>query len=84
MQLTYAADMETQTARLRTAGASQLAAQQRAMQHSNNQVVEELRQVRQAIQEQEYNRLNEQGNLVRRIEADGQRQDKFNKRYRLK
>jgi hypothetical protein len=76
--------METQTTRLRTAGASQQAAQQAALLRSNDQVVQKLEQVRRAIQEQEYNRLNEQGDLVRRIEAEGRRRDAYAQRYRLK
>jgi hypothetical protein len=47
-------------------------------------VVQKLEQVRRAIQEQEYNRLNEQGDLVRRIEAEGRRRDAYAQRYRLK
>jgi TP901 family phage tail tape measure protein len=84
VQRTHAADMETQTTRLRTAGASQQAAQQAALLRSNDQVVQKLEQVRRAIQEQEYNRLNEQGDLVRRIEAEGRRRDAYAQRYRLK
>jgi hypothetical protein len=38
--------------------------------------------VRRAIQEQEYYRLNEQDDLVRRQQVDQQRRDHLNKRYR--
>ena len=51
---------------------------------ATNGVVQKLEQVRRAIQAQEYNPLNEQDDLVRRIEAEGRRRDSFTRRYRLK
>jgi hypothetical protein len=42
----------------------------------------EMRQVRRAIQEQEYYRLNEQDDMVRRSYREQGYQDRINKRYR--
>jgi hypothetical protein len=66
VQRTQATDMELQTTRLRTAGAS--------LQRPGGTEIGAGR----AIQEQEYNRLNEQGDLVRRIESEGRRRDDLN------
>jgi TP901 family phage tail tape measure protein len=75
-------DLETQTTRLRGGAAAQQAAERAAMLQANQPVLEELRQVRRAIQEQEYYRLNEQDDMVRRSEVEGRRQDKLEKRYK--
>ena len=74
------ADMERQTVRLRSGAVQQQAAEARAVRQSNNEVLAELREVRRAIKEQEYYRLNEHGDLVRSRKVEDSRQDSLNKR----
>lgn len=82
VQRTHQADLETQTARLRGVAAAEQATQRQMLLQSNSQVVHELQQVRRAIKEQEYYRLNEQDDMVRRVEADGRRREKLERRYK--
>jgi len=82
VQRAHQTDLETQTTKLRNSAAAEQLAQRTALLQSNNQVVHELQQVRRAIKEQEYYRLNEQDDVVRRVEADCKRRDKLEKRYK--
>lgn len=80
MQKTQQLDLETQTNKLRVLSTGNPyateAAQARAAQARDTD------RIVQAIKEQEYYRLNEQDDMVRRVEADGNRRDKLEKRYR--
>ncbi|NML67586.1 phage tail tape measure protein [Hymenobacter sp. RP-2-7] len=79
---TQQTDLQRTTERIQRGAAQQQAAALLMQRADTNALLIELQQVRRAIQEQEYNRLNEQGDLVRRIEADRQRRDIINKRHR--
>lgn len=75
-------DVETQTSRLRVLStgnpyAAEAAQARAAQSRGTDRIVR-------AIKEQEYYRLNEQDDMVRRVEADGKRQDKLDKRYKPK
>ncbi|TPG66049.1 phage tail tape measure protein [Hymenobacter nivis] len=75
-------DQERQTQQLRTGAQARQAAERAAAQQSNQEVVKELRAVRRAIHEQEYQRLNEQDDLVRRRHREQGWQDMVNRRYK--
>jgi TP901 family phage tail tape measure protein len=75
-------DLETQTTRLRSGAAEQQAAERAAMLQATQPLLDKMEQVRRAIQEQEYYRLNEQDDMVRRSEVEGRRRDKLEKRYK--
>jgi TP901 family phage tail tape measure protein len=82
VQRQYNNDLEQQTVRLRVSAAQREQAQQRAVQQSNAHVVQELQGVRKAIQEQEYYRLNEQDDLVRRSHRANGWRDTVHQRYK--
>jgi hypothetical protein len=84
VQRQYQRDLDTQTSQLRTGALQREQAQQRAAQQSNDQVLAELRQVRKAIKEQEYYRLNENDDLVRRSHQENGWRDMVNRRYKRK
>jgi|GEM_PF-3900223 len=75
-------DQEVQTQRLRDTAAAHEMALRTASHRETERVVQELQQVRRAVQEQEYNRLNEQEDLVRRMESENRRRDSLNRKYR--
>lgn len=80
MQKAHSSDLETQTTKLRVLSTGNPyateAAQARAAQARDTD------RIVRAIQQQEYYRLNEQDDMVRRVEADGKRRDKLEKRYK--
>lgn len=82
MQRAYATDMVVQTERLRTSAATHEAATRAANRQSDERVIQALKKVERAIYEQEYQRLNENDDLVRRVHKENSYQDMINKRYK--
>jgi len=80
VQRAHQADLEIQTTKLRVLSTGNPyaaeAAQARAAQ------ARDIDRIVRAIKEQEYYRLNEQDDVVRRVEAEGKRRDKLEKRYK--
>ncbi|WP_151086853.1 phage tail tape measure protein [Hymenobacter baengnokdamensis] len=87
-RLTYRheqADMEQQTARLRGGDAHrQQVTTQRAFELANHPVVSELQQVRKAIHEMEYERINNAGEIERWMKREQSKTRFINKYYRSK
>ncbi|MGI4835961.1 MAG: hypothetical protein ACRYFK_21110 [Janthinobacterium lividum] len=75
------ANLDYQTTHLRQLALRQGELQQLALRQNNAQVVQELRNVRKAVAEQAYLRLNEQGDLVKRIYQGLNKRDEYIKRY---
>lgn len=80
MQRAHQTDLETQKTKLRVLSTGNpyaaVAAQAREVQARDTD------RIVRAIQEQEYYRPNEQDDVVHRVEAEGKRRDKLEKRYK--
>jgi TP901 family phage tail tape measure protein len=80
-QRQYSADMDRQTERLRVGQKAQQEAALAASRKSDARVVEELQQVRKAIEEQEYLRRGELNDIVGTRKKGNSRQQFLNNRY---
>jgi TP901 family phage tail tape measure protein len=82
VQRQYQRDLDASTGQLRSGALQREAAQQRAVQQSNDQLLVKLEQVRQEIAEQGYRRWDELGNAMEEIKKGASTEQYLNKRYR--
>jgi len=82
MQRQYGNDLEQQTIRLRTSAVAHEAANRAADRQSDERILQALKKVERAIYEQEYQRYNENEDLVRRVHKENGWNDVVNRRYK--